>query len=190
MNIERNESPDQAHDRPINAMFTEEELNQTISKLKVKKAGKGKILTEFIKASPDPTRKLLLKMINTIYSTNIVPRSWCLGIITPIHKEGPKDDPDNYRGICIGSALSKVLSTMMNQRLADFAKENNLIHKSQIGFQEKNRTSDHILTTKTLVNRYVNDKKGKLYACFIDLKKAFDSVWHQAISMLQSFPCM
>ena len=181
MNIERNESPDQVHDRPINAMFTEEELDQTISKLKVKKAGKGKILTEFIKASPDPTRKLLLKMINTIYSTNIVPRSWCLGIITPIHKEGPKDDPDNYRGICIGSALSKVLSTMMNQRLTDFAKENNLIHKSQIGFQEKNRTSDHILTTKTLVNRYVNDKKGKLYACFIDLKKAFDSVWHQGL---------
>ena len=70
---------------------------------------------------------------------------------------------------------------MMNQRLTDFVKENNLIHRSQIGFTERNRTSDHILTTKSLVNRYVNDKKGKLYACFIDLKKAFDTVWHQGL---------
>ena len=120
-------------------------------------------------------------MINTIYSTNVVPKSWCLGIISPIHKEGPKDDPDNYRGICIGSALSKVLGTMMNQRLTDYVKENNMIDKSQIGFQTNNRAPDHILTAKSLVNKYVTDNKGKLYACFIDLRKAFDTVWHQGL---------
>ena len=69
-------------------------------------------------------------------------------MISPVHKEGPKEDPDNYRGICIGSALSKVLSTMMNQRLTDYAEENNMIDKSQIGFQTNNRAPDHILTAK------------------------------------------
>ena len=167
---------------PIDAKYTSQELNNTISKLKTKKAaGKDKMLTEFLKASPEHVRELLLRMINTIYSINIVPKSWCLGMISPIHKEGPKEDPDNYRGICIGSALSKVLSTMMNQRLTDYAEENNMIDKSQIGFQTNNRAPDHILTAKTLVNRYVSDKKGKLYACFIDLKKAFDTVWHQGL---------
>ena len=40
-------------------------------------------------------------------------------------------------------------------------------------------TSDHILTLKTIINKYVTDQKGKkLYSCFIDFKKAFDSVWH------------
>ena len=105
----------------------------------------------------------------------------CLGIITPIHKEGPKDDPDNYRGICIGSALSKVLSTMMNERLTEYAKENNMINKAQIGFEAENRTSDHLLTVKSLVNKYVNDNKGKLYVCFVDFRKAFDTVWHQGL---------
>ena len=168
---------------PIDAIYTPEELDTTIAKLKVKKAaGLDRLLTEFIKASPDSMRKLLLRMINTIYSTNIVPKSWCLGIITPIHKEGPKDDPDNYRGICIGSALSKVLSTMMNERLTKYAKDNKMIDKSQIGFTSENRTSDHILTVKSLVNKYVQDKKkGKLYACYIDFRKAFDTVWHQGL---------
>ena len=70
---------------------------------------------------------------------------------------------------------------MMNQRLTDYAKENNMIDKSQIGFQTNNRAPDHILTAKSLVNKYVTDNKGKLYACFIDLRKAFDTVWHHGL---------
>ena len=54
-----------------------------------------------------------------------------------------------------------------------------LINREQIGFQKK-RTSDYILSLKTPVNKYITDKKGKkLYACFIDFKKAFDSAWHE-----------
>ena len=120
--------------------------------------------------------------MNLILKTTVVPKSWCLGIITPIHKEGTRDDPDNYRGICIGSALMKVLSNMMNSRLTKYVHENNLINKEQIGFKADNRTSDHILTIKSLVNKYVTDeKKGKLYTCFIDFRKAFDTVWHQGL---------
>ena len=157
-------------------------MDNTVNKLKKNKAaGKDKLLSEFLKASPENIRKLLLRMINLIYATNIVPKSWCLGIITPIHKEGPKEDPDNYRGICIGSALSKVLSTMMNQRLTDYTKANNMINKAQIGFEISNRTSDHILTVKSLVNKYVSDNKGKIYSCFIDFRKAFDTVWHEGL---------
>ena len=86
----------------------------------------------------------------------------------PIHKEGPKEDPDNYRGICVGSALMKTLSTMMNSRLTKYVQDNNLINEEQIGFKEDNRTSDHILTIKSLANKYVSDRKGgKLYTCFI-----------------------
>ena len=173
---------DQETCNPINAKYTMEELDNTIDKLKLNKAaGKDKLLSEFLKASPPATRKLLLRMINLIYSKNIVPKSWCLGIITPIHKEGPKDNPDNYRGICIGSALSKVLSTMMNQRLTEYTKANKSINKAQIGFEIANRTSDHILTVKSLANKYVTDNKGKLYACFIDFRKAFDTVWHEGL---------
>ena len=41
---------------------------------------------------------------------------------------------------------------------------------------------DHILTVKSLVNKYVTDRnRSKLYTCFIDFRKAFDTVWHQGV---------
>ena len=42
---------------------------------------------------------------------------------------------------------------------------------------------DHILTLKTLDDKYVNQNNGKIYACFIDFKKAFDSIWHASLSL-------
>jgi hypothetical protein len=42
--------------------------------------------------------------------------------------------------------------------------------------------ADHILTLKTLHDKYVKQSEnGKIYACFVDIKKVFDSVWHQGL---------
>ena len=134
-----------------------------------------------MKAAPKETRELLLKLLNLIFRTNVVPKSWCIGILNLIHKEGSKDDPDNYRGICIGSVLSKTLSTMMNVRLTKFVSERDLLHKEQIGFTENNRAPDHILTIRAITNKYVEDNGSRVYSCFIDFKKAFDTVWHEGL---------
>ena len=70
----------------------------------------------------------------------------------------------------------------LNNRLIDFLHLNEIIHKSQIAFLEKSRTADHLFTLKTLINKSVhNTEKGKLYACFVDFKKAYDSVWHKGL---------
>ena len=50
--------------------------------------------------------------------------------------------------------------------------KNNIIHQSQIGFRPGFRTSDHIFTLRTLVDRYANTvKQGKIYAFFVVFKK-------------------
>ena len=69
----------------------------------------------------------------------------------------------------------------MNERIDNYLQKNNIINKAQIGFQRGNRTTDHILTLKSIVNKYIYDNKSNLYACFIDFKKAFDSVNHQKL---------
>ena len=87
-------------------------------------------------------------------------------------------NPDNYRGICIGSSLMKVLSTLMNHRLIKLRNRKNLINHEQTGFKANSRTADHIIALKSIVNKYVTDQNGKkIYSCFIDLRKAFDTVW-------------
>jgi hypothetical protein len=42
--------------------------------------------------------------------------------------------------------------------------------------------ADHIFTLKTLIDKNVTQKSNKkIYACFVDFKKAFDSVWHDGM---------
>ena len=71
---------------------------------------------------------------------------------------------------------------ILNDRLLNYTTENDIIHPSQIGFLTGNRTADHIFTLRTLYEKYVlNSNRGKLYVCFVDFKKAFDSIWHQGL---------
>ncbi len=69
----------------------------------------------------------------------------------------------------------------MNKRLHTFLEENQQLHKGQIGFTLKNRTTDHLLTLKSVVNKYVEDGKDRIFSCFIDFRKAFDTVWHDGL---------
>ena len=69
----------------------------------------------------------------------------------------------------------------MNQRLYLYFEENKILHSSQIGFLPVNRTADHVFTLRTLIDKYVHYHKEKVYACFIDFRKAFDSVWHEGL---------
>ena len=51
----------------------------------------------------------------------------------------------------------------MYKRLERYVNENNLVNAEQIGFKRGARSSDNILTIKTLGNKYAGDQKGKNY---------------------------
>ena len=71
---------------------------------------------------------------------------------------------------------------MLNDRLKKYCAKNNLIATEQIGFKEKCRTSDHIFALRTLITKHLHTKKGnKVFACFIDLRKAYDSIHQEAL---------
>jgi hypothetical protein len=58
---------------------------------------------------------------------------------------------------------------------------NKVISFNQGGFRSGYRTTDHIFIWKTLINKYLHKLKSKLYVCFVDLKKAFDSIDRNAL---------
>ena len=62
-----------------------------------------------------------------------------------------------------------------------YFEENKILHNSQIGFLPENRTAEHVFTLRTLIDKYVHYHKEKVYACFVDFRKAFDSVWHEGL---------
>ena len=77
--------------------------------------------------------------------------------------------------VILGFFLSKILSN----RLYKFLEENNIICSEQIGFKKHCRTSDYILTLKCLIDKAFKLSKS-LYVCFIDLRKAFDTLNREA----------
>ena len=72
---------------------------------------------EMIKNSPKIIIDLLFNFINTYLEKALIPKSWCLDLINPIHKEGNKDNPNNYRGLCISFALLKIICSLLNNRI-------------------------------------------------------------------------
>ena len=133
--------------------------------------GSNQVLTvsnEMIKHSFAILENCFVKLFNLILMAGCVPDIWCKGLITPVHKKGDPSNPDNFRPICVLSCLCKMLTNCLNSRLISVCKKEKLIHISQTGFKEGYRTSDHIFSLKTLLNKYALEKpSGKLYACFI-----------------------
>ena len=62
-----------------------------------------------------------------------------------------------------------------------FVSDHNILNESQIGFRKSYRTPDYIFTLKSIIiDKYLKSKE-RVYACFVDLRKAFDTVWRETI---------
>ncbi len=170
------------YQNPLEYPITENELIDKTQALKNKKAsGPDDILNEMLKNTEHKLRLALLKLFNLVLSVGNFPEAWNRGLITPIFKSGDKSDPNNYRGICVSSNLGKLFCSIMNTRLVHFLTEHDVLSKSQIGFLPNYRTTDHIFTLHTLIDKYINQNKTKIFACFVDFQKAFDSIWHEGL---------
>lgn len=84
--------------------------------------------------------------------------------------------------VAVGSNLSKLFCTILHQRLLNFSNQHNLIPQNQIGYKKQARTTDHILTLKCIIDKYIFSTNRKyLFSCFVDFKSAFDTVWRKAL---------
>jgi hypothetical protein len=98
-----------------------------------------------------------------------------VGIIHALYKGGDCSQFDNYRGITVGPILAKVFAMILESRMSQWAKTNDLRTKGQVGFKKDFRTTDNLFILRTLTEQARFQKK-KLYTCFVDFKKAFDTV--------------
>ena len=130
-----------------------------------------------IKASAPIILPFLVIFFNKFLETKEYPDEWTVGMITPIHKAGEIDDPDNYIGITINSCL-KLFTLLLNNSLKNFVNKEDALKFNQTGFRKAFRTADHVLALKTLTDKYLN-RNQNLYICFVDFRKAYDSIWRK-----------
>ena len=137
------------------------------------------IPNEYLKHSTPQIKFIILKLLNGCLDTGHYP--WNTTVVSPLHKKGSIHDPDNYRAISIGSNLGKLFSSILLRRLLDFRKRHCPDTDNQLGFREGAQTVDHLFTLNTCIEKYVKKQRGRLYACFIDYRKAFDSICRDAL---------
>jgi hypothetical protein len=101
--------------------------------------------------------------------------SLSIGIIHALCKGGDCSQFDNYKGITIGPVLAKVFTMILESRISQWAETNDLRAKGQAGFKKDFRTIDNLFIFHTLTEQARFQKK-KLYTCFVDFKKSFDTV--------------
>ena len=90
-------------------------------------------------------------------------------------------DCNNYRCLSLTSCLGKLFTSLLQNRLNTYMDKNNLYNKFQAGFRPDYRTTDHLYTIKTILNKYLHKNKKTVYACFVDFSKAFDTVWRSGL---------
>ena len=90
-------------------------------------------------------------------------------------------NPDFYRPIALLNIVRKVYEQILKTRLQNNLEEINFFSKTQAAYRTGRSTCDHILVLQEVFLHYRFGKLGEkkkipLYLCFLDLRKAFDTV--------------
>ncbi len=124
-------------------------------------------------------QQCLLWLFNCMLASHF-PERLSVGLITAVYKSGDKSDMGNYRGITVGCVVAKRFAMILEQRIASWAEEHAVKSKGQAGFKKDFRTTDNIFILRSLIDKQKQSrpkgKAGKLYCCFVDFRKAFDTV--------------
>ena len=162
------------------ASITAEELHVCIKKLKRGKSpGIDGVSADMVIDGGDLMHDCLLQLFNRMLVTSF-PECLSVGMITAVFKSGEKSDMSNYRGITVGPVFAKLFAMIIERRLASWAEEHGVKARGQAGFRKNYRTTDNIFVLRSLIDKQKQARQkggsGKLYCCFVDFKKAFDTV--------------
>ena len=102
-----------------------------------------------------------------------LPNEWTDGIIVKISKKGNLRDCDNWRGICVLPAVSKIIAKVILERIRDPLIST--VDAEQAGFRAGSSCTDHINSVRIIIEQ-CKEFRSDLHMIFIDFEKAFDSV--------------
>ena len=125
------------------------------------------------------------ELCNRAWQETTIPDEWGKSILVPIPKKGDLSDCSNYRTISLISHMGKILLMVLLNRLKQYLDP--YLAEGQAGFRKDRSTIHQILILRLLAEKAKRNGK-KIYNCFIDFQKAFDTVEHKVIwAVLRSY---
>ena len=176
-----NSGDDLILDEFLDSPITIDELEKALKKLKNNKSpGFDNVINEFLKLTNPLFKTTLLSVFNLLLTHGYFPKAWSIGLIIPIFKKGDPKLSENYRGITLLSCLGKLFTSIINQRLNQWAELYEKYDQNQYGFRDNKSTIDAMFLLQNIIDIFLSSNNA-LYVSFIDLKKAFDCTSHKAL---------
>ena len=126
---------------PVSHTFTlTETTNDTVLKLikplpLSKASGLDGIPCCLLKEAAPIVAPSLTHTINLSITTGIFPDEWKLARVLPVYKEGAKNDPNNYRSICVLPLISKLIERIVVSQFCEYLIVHDLLADTQSGFR-------------------------------------------------------
>ena len=170
-------------DSLLDVPFCAAEVDAILRKLKPgKSAGHDMLQAEHLKYGGPILHEWIPQISNSIIDLEHVPDSLKMGIVIPVYKGGGMDplDTNSYRGITLTLVIAKVLESLVLARLRDHLTERGIPHPNQTAYRKRDSCAEAIFSTLEVVSQH-SQKNEKMYMCFYDLQKAFDSIQYPVL---------
>ena len=157
--------------------FSKNDVKRAIGMLK-HNIGVDNIHSNHLKMCSETCVELISMMFISFVMHGYIPIAMLRGVITPIvkNKFGDLSSADNYRPVMASSVFLKLFEYCV----LDIIKPYIQLNERQHGFRANYSTSSACLVLKETVFSYINSNSD-VYACFLDISKAFDSVDHEIL---------
>lgn len=162
--------------------ITAKQVARVVSDMKRGKSpGHDSLSIEHLQYAGVHLPRVLAMLFTFCVGHSYLPKAMMKTVVVPIvkNKTGDVSSLGNYRPISLATVIAKVLDGIIDIQLRRHVK----LHDAQFGFRPGLSTETAILNLKHTV-QYYTDRGTPVYACFLDLSKAFDLVaydrlWHK-----------
>ena len=123
----------------------------------------------------------LARLFTSSIQLGYIPTAWKLATLRMLLKpDKPITLTTSYRPISLISSIMKLFERVIEQRLRSHLEHIGFINKHQSGFRRAKSTDDHLFRLSQSIMESFN-RGEHVVAAFLDVEKAFDSVWHKGL---------
>jgi sorting nexin-29 len=155
------------------------DVKRVLKRLKSRRAaGPDGISAELLKYGGPTFVRRFHELIAEVWRTEKAPQDWKDAIIVTLYKKKDPSLCDNYRGLSLLSIPGKAYALLLLDLLKGQMEK--VLMECQSGFREGRSTMDQMFTLQQVLHDSW-EFDVPTHSCFIDLKKAYDSVNRPAL---------
>jgi hypothetical protein len=165
--------------------ITVSDVQQQCDRINIRRAyGSDNIHPAFLRYGGDVMHRALHSLYTYSYRHAVLPRQWTESLVVPIYKGdgGATDQAESYRPISLTSCVVRTMEHLVQVKLIQHISPH--IHDYQYGFRPQHSTHHSIYHLLQSLYRRAEQPKSFTPVVFLDLKKAFDRVWHDGLLSL------